>query len=412
MRHALENPIGSPPLSEIVSRGDRVAIVASDITRSTASDVFLPILVEELNAAGIPDRDIAIVIALGIHRPQTEGEHRSLLGDALYERIRPIDHDARDRAGLVSYGTTSRGTEVAVNRTVAEADKVILTGAVGPHYYAGFGGGRKSIMPGVCSLEANLQSHMLVFEPSPARGRNAGARVARLAGNPVHEDMLEAAKMVGPHFMLNTIVGPEKTVAAAFAGDFVAAHEVACAHYIDNFSVVVAEPADLTIVSCGGSPKDINFIQAHKAIHSAHPVTRPGGWMLVVAECGDGLGYPGFIDWFRFDDAAEFEEELRANYEIYGQTAYAAFEKATTVNIALVSGLNPSDVERMRMRPCASFQQAYRTATDNLRKDFTTYIVPDASSTLLLTERERASALASISGGVSSEGGNVSYGRG
>ncbi|MBI5118658.1 nickel-dependent lactate racemase [Candidatus Poribacteria bacterium] len=393
---ALDNPIDSPPLTDVVSGAKRVAIVASDSTRATSSHLFLPHIIEELNAAGIPDRNITIVIALGIHRPQTKEEHRGLLGDQLYRRFAPIDHDSRNRDNLVSYGKTSRGTEVAVNRTVAEADRIVLTGAVSPHYFAGFGGGRKSIMPGVCSLEASLQSHLLVFNPPPGRGRNPNARVARLAGNPVHEDMLEAAGMVGPHFMLNSIVTPEKELAAVFAGNFIKAHEAACFHYIKNFSIVVPEQADLTVVSCGGYPKDINFIQAHKAIHSAHSVTKPGGWMIVLAECADGFGHPGFIDWFRFDDAIEFEQELRANYHIYGQTAYAAFEKAMSVNIALISRLDPLDVQRMKMRPAASFEEAYRAATANLPNDFTTYIIPAASSTLFLPENERSRSLASI----------------
>ncbi len=393
---ALKNPIGSPSLTDVIAGGKSVVVVISDSTRTTASDVFLPLIIRELNAAGIRDRNISIVVALGIHRPQTKEEHHGLLGEEVYRRFTPIDHDAREKSGLVMLGKTTRGTEVAVNSIVAEADRIVLTGAVSPHYFAGFGGGRKSIMPGVCSLDANLQSHLLVFNPAPNRGRNRDVHVARLAGNPVHEDMVEAAKMVGPHFMLNTIVTPEKGLAAAFAGDFIKAHEAACFHYVENFSIVVGEQADLTIVSCGGYPKDINFIQAHKAIHSAYSITRPGGWMIVLAECGDGFGHPGFIDWFRFDDAAEFEEELRTNYHIYGQTAYATFEKATSVNIALVSKLSPGDVKRMRMRSAGSFEEAYRMAAADLPADFNSYIIPAAPSTLFLTENERAESLASI----------------
>jgi len=401
---ALDNSIDSPPLRDIASPGDKVAIVASDITRQTRSDAFLPIIVDELNSAGVPDRDIDIVIALGIHRRQTETEHRRLLGDKLFDRVRPVDHDARDRDNLVHYGKTSRGTEVAVNRTVAEADKIVLTGTVSPHYFAGFSGGRKSIMPGVCSLQANLQSHRLVFNPPPAAGRNPGARTAHLGGNLVHADMLEATEMVMPDFMLNTIVTPEKQVVAAFAGDYRTAHEAACAYYVENLSVAVPAPADLTIVSCGGHPKDINFIQAHKAIHNAFAVTRPGGWMIVLAECGDGLGYPGFIEWFRFADATEFEKKLLNDYHIYGQTAYAIFEKAAMVNIVLVSKLEPKDIERMKMRAASSFDAAYRMATGALGDDFSTYVIPSASSDLLLSESERKSAFSSISEGYPHEG--------
>jgi len=247
-----------------------------------------------------------------------------------------------------------------------------------------------------------------VFNPPPARGRNPDVRVARLAGNPVHEDMVEAAGLVGPHFILNTIVTAQKELAAAFSGDVMSAHRLACEYYLENFAVVATEPADLTIVSCGGYPKDINFIQAHKAIHSAHSVTRPGGWMIVLAECGDGFGDARFLDWFRFENAADFEAGLRADYHIYGQTAYATFEKVTTMNIVLVSKLDPHDVKRMKMRPARSFEEAYGEAAESLPEDFTTYVIPAASSTLLLTEDERIKAGASLSGSFERERRTVS----
>jgi len=411
IKNALENPIDSPRLRDIVSRGERAAIIASDTTRPTGSAIFLPIIVDELNVAGISDEDIDIIVALGIHRRQTKEEHRRLVGDKLRERIRVSDHDAFDEDALVYCGKTSRGTEVSINRKAAEAHRIVLTGAVSPHYFAGFGGGRKSILPGISSVDATLRSHLLVFNPLPAKGRNPNVRVAHLAGNPVHEDMLEAARIVNPDFVLNTIVTPEKEILAACAGNPITAHEAACAAYIKSFGVIADEPADLTIVSGGGYPKDINFIQAHKAIHSAYMVTKPGGWMIVLAECADGFGYPGFIEWFRFDNVAEFEEALRADYHIYGQTAYATFEKSITVNIVLVSDLPASEVERMKIRPAASFEDAYDIATENLRSDFTTHVIPAASSALFLTAEEHASALASISGEYRIEQREVSHNR-
>jgi nickel-dependent lactate racemase len=349
---------------------------------------------EELGEAGVLDKDLGIVVALGIHRRQTEQEHRALLGDSLFGRLRISDHDADNPEGLTLIGHTSRGTPVKINKTVADADVVILLGTVVPHYFAGFGGGRKSIMPGVCSHEANLRSHFLVFDSEG--GRNPNAKTARLAGNPVHEDMLEAAEMAAPDFIVNTVLGPGKELCAVFSGALVAAHREACRYYLEHFSLIMENAADLTVVSCGGHPKDINFIQAHKAIQSAYSVTRPGGWMIVLAECPDGYGYPGFLDWFRYDDMAKFERALRDNYHIYGQTAYAAYEKATSVNIILVSRLAPKEVERMKMYPASSFDAAYALAKERLGNHCSAYIIPASSASLFHTEEEHEEVSASV----------------
>jgi nickel-dependent lactate racemase len=394
IRQSLRSPIESRPLKDLVGYGQKVAIIVSDTTRATASHLILPILVDELNSAGVRDSDIEIVVALGIHRRQTKEEHRALVGDSIFGRIRISDHDAYAADALVEFGQTSRGTPVAVNKTVAMADKVILTGAAVPHYFAGFGGGRKSIMPGVCSQEANLHSHFLVFNSDS--GRNPKVETGRLAGNPVHEDMVEAAEMVSPHFIINAVLNDKKEVCAVFAGDMAAAHRQACTYYLENFGVIVDSAADLTIVSCGGYPKDINFIQAHKAIQSAYAITKPGGWMIVLAECGDGFGYPGFIDWFRFKNSSEFEQALRREYHIYGQTAYAAYEKATSVNIILVSRLAPHEVERMQMHSAKSFEEAYALATSNLTRGSALYIIPASSASIFHTETKHRELLDSI----------------
>jgi len=394
VQQSLLRPIDSVPVKNLVSAGERAVIIISDSTRASASDVILPILVEQLNSAGIPDDNIDIVVALGIHRPQTEEEKRTLTGRSIFDRIRVFNHDAYDSKNLVSIGTTSRGTPVSISRIVAEADRIITVGSVVPHYFAGFGGGRKSIMPGICSHEANLRSHFLVFDK--VRGRNPSAKTAQLAGNPVHEDMLEAAEMIAPDFTINSVLTPEKELCAVFAGELVRAHQEACASYLQHFSTVVSTAGDLTIVDCGGHPKDINFIQAHKAIQSAYSITRRGGWMIVLAECPEGFGYPGFVDWFRYNSIGEFERALRRNYEIYGQTAYAMYEKATSVNIVLVSDLAPQLVERMSMHAAPTFDEAYALAAGNLGEDFTTYVIPASSASLFHTRAEHEEAVISV----------------
>jgi lactate racemase len=358
-----------------------VVIVTSDITRYTASEVYLPLLVERLNAAGIRDKDIEVVIALGIHRKQTDHEHARIIGP-LFGRIKVSDHDCDDPGKLVYLGKTSSGIEVEVNRAVAETDRVILTGVVGFHYFAGFGGGRKSILPGVASRKSCMASHFAVLNPGAGSGRNPNATTGGLDGNPVHQAMVEACAMVPPAFILNTVLSPDKRIIAAFAGDWRESHLAGCRYYAGNFSFPIARPADLAVVSCGGFPKDINFIQAHKAMEYGSRAVRDGGVMILLAECRDGYGNATFFNWFRFRDLEKFETELRANYEINGQTAYSALVKARRFRIVLVSALPPEEVEAMGMMPARTLEEAMGKAVRLLPSDYSAYVIPQGGTVL------------------------------
>ncbi|HEY6839161.1 MAG TPA: nickel-dependent lactate racemase, partial [Geobacteraceae bacterium] len=361
--------------------GERVVIVTSDITRYTGSHIYLPLLVERLNAAGIPDRDIEIVIALGIHRRQTEHEHRKIVG-TLYGRIRVVDHDCDDPGKLVYLGRTSGGIDVEVNRSVAEADRVILTGTIGFHYFAGFGGGRKSILPGVASRASCMASHFAVLNPGEGTGKNPRATTGVLDDNPVHDAMVEACAMVAPAFMLNTVLSPEKEIVAAFAGDWREAHRSGCRFYGDHFSYPLRERADLVVVSCGGYPKDINFIQAHKSMEYGSQALKEGGAMILLAQCRDGYGNATFFTWFRFKALPEFEAELRRRYEINGQTAYSTLQKAQRFRVILVSDLPPEEVATMGMTPARSLAEAMAAAGHMLPADYTTYVIPEGGTVL------------------------------
>jgi nickel-dependent lactate racemase len=188
--------------------GERVVIVTSDITRYTGSEQYLPLLVDELNRRGIQDRDITILIALGIHRKQTEAEHRRIVGP-LYDRLSVVDHDCDNPGKLVTVGRTSNGIDVTVNRLVVEADRLILTGTIGFHYFAGFSGGRKALLPGVAGRKSCLASHFAVLHPEPGMGRHPQATTGILDGNPVHEALCDACSMVGPDLIFNTILSPD-----------------------------------------------------------------------------------------------------------------------------------------------------------------------------------------------------------
>jgi lactate racemase len=381
VRQSLERPVGSPPLAQIVRPGETVVIVTSDITRYTGSEHYLPVLVEELNRLGIADDAISILIALGIHRRQSEAEHRKILGP-LYGRIAVFDHDCDNPAELLTLGTTSGGLEVSVNRRVVEADRVIVTGTAGFHYFAGFGGGRKGLVPGVASRATCMATHFGVFNPPQVGGKHPLATTGVLAGNPVHEAILEAARLVEPDFLLNTVLSPQKEILAVYCGELEAAHLEACRRVEECYAVPLEEPAELAIVSCGGHPKDINFIQAHKALDYGVRALRPGGTLILLAACPDGFGNPTFFDWFRYQDLAEFETALRERYEINGQTAHATLTKARNYRLILVSELTEVQTRTMGMEKAADLDAALKMAYDKLPTAPRTVIIPDGGTVL------------------------------
>ena len=360
---------------------ETVVIVTSDITRYTGSELYLPLLVERLNRQGIPDSNIEILIALGIHRKQTDHEHRKILG-SLYGRIRVVDHECDDPHQLVMLGITSNGIPVTINRRAIEADRLILTGVIGFHYFAGFGGGRKSILPGVASRQACMQSHFAVLNPLPGCGKNMLATTGNLDGNPVHAAMEEACALAEPDFILNTVLAPDKRLLAVFAGHWRDAHRAGCARYRELFSYPVKEKADLVVVSCGGYPKDINLIQAHKSMEYGSQALKDGGVMILLAECRDGFGNATFFNWFRYGVLEEFEAALREHYEINGQTAYSLLQKAQRFRIILVSLFPAEQVERMGMLPAASLESAMELAQQLLPPDWKALVMPEGGSVL------------------------------
>lgn len=364
---------------------DRVVIITSDITRYTGSEVYLPMLVERLNRRGIDDDRIEIVVALGIHRKQTEHEHRKIAGP-LYGRIKITDHECDDPGKLVYLGKTSSGIEIEINRSVVEAERVIATGTIGFHYFAGFGGGRKSILPGVGSRRSCMASHFAVLNPGSGTGKHPLAATGVLDGNPVNQALEEACAMVKPDFILNTLLSPDKRIIAAFAGDWRTAHRNGCARYAELFSYPLRQQADLVIVSCGGDPKDINFIQSHKSMEYASRALKEGGVMILLAQCRDGYGHPTFFNWFRFRDLDLFEEELRRKYEINGQTAYATLQKAKRFRVILVSGLPREEVQTMGMTPASCLEQAMELAAALLPTDYTAYVIPEGGTVLPVCE--------------------------
>jgi nickel-dependent lactate racemase len=353
----IDDPFDSQPLEDILSPGESVLVVVSDATRATASAQVVNLLVRRLVSLGVAPSDVRVIFATGIHRKVTPEEKQELLTPFVTQRIRTIDHDADDTARHVSLGVTERGTPIEVNRALVEHSHVILTGAINFHYFAGFTGGRKSVCPGLASSRTITATHLqaLDFESG---GRRAGVATGRLDGNAVHEECERVAAEVAPSFLINTVVDERGRAVRLYAGDWRAAHRRACAEFADTRAIKIDGKRAVVVASCGGSPHDINMIQAHKALDMATYACEEGGSIVLVAECADGLGRADFLQWFDAADSRALEARLRENYAVNGQTAWALLTKAERFRVHLVSELHDDQVKRMRMTPARTVEEA------------------------------------------------------
>jgi lactate racemase len=372
-----DSPIASPPLDDILTPSDSVLIVVSDATRATASAQVVNLLVRRLLQNGISSADIAIIFATGIHRPVTPQERIDLLTSFIAQRIRIIDHDAYDRARFTSLGVTERGTVIEVNSALKEFSRIVLIGGIGFHYFAGFTGGRKSVCPGLASASTIEATHMLAFD-FEGGGRKTGVGTGLLDGNAVHEECERVAEIVAPSFGLNTVVDARGRATSVACGDWRVAHRSGCDDYLTSHSINITSRRDLVFVSCGGSPYDINLIQAHKALDMAAHACNTGGTIILLAECPDGLGRSDFMKWFDAAGSRALENRLRVKYEVNGQTAWSLLTKTERYRVCLVSKLPDEEVRRMRMIPFRSISEAFDQAPQKVDG----YILPQGATFL------------------------------
>lgn len=324
-------PVGTRRLSEIALPESKVAIVVDDATRKAPSDIMLLPVLSELNRAGVKDENVTVIFGTGIHRAVKPEEALMLLGEEALKRIKVISHDSK-APDLVNAGTTERGNKVFLNRIFAEADVRVLLGDVGFHYYAGYGGGRKSVLPAIAGEETIKYNHSLML--------NSNARTGVLEGNPVHEDMVEAAKLGKVDFTLNVVTNSKGEVVKAFAGELETVFKEGVKLVDEMFRIVVDRRADIVVTSCGGSPADINLFQAYKAIDSALEVVKRGGVIILVAECPEGHGNQVFYDWMaKFSDLKSMEKEIKRNFAFGGHKAYYLLKALQNHKIILVSSL-------------------------------------------------------------------------
>lgn len=369
---ALENPIESPKLRELVNPDKKIVIVTSDITRPMPTAKVMPYLLDELYAGGARRENITLVFALGSHRKHTPEEQLKLAGERAYREITCVDSDADN---CVHIGTTSKGTPVDIDRRVVEADLRICLGNIEYHYFAGYSGGVKAIMPGVSTREAIQSNHRMMILPQ--------AHAGRLYGNPLREDIEEAGAITGVGFILNVVLDEHKEIICAVAGDPVAAHRVGCKFLDTLYLKRIKKQADIVVVSQGGAPKDLNLYQTQKALDNAKHAVRDGGIIVLVGSCAEGLGEKTFEEWLTgAEKPGELIERIRREFKLGGHKAAAIAMVLEKAELYLVSDMEPEFVRSIFMSPFSSVQQAFDSATEKLGANSSVILMPYGGSTL------------------------------
>jgi len=389
VRDVLRNPIGTPPLQEVVKPGDTVAIVVSDITRAWVKfDQFIPVILDELNEAGVPDQNVFVVVAPGAHRLNTKEEFVILCGETVCHRVEIYNHNCHDEKELVYTGKTPGGVDCYINRRVAEADKMILTGGIVHHLMAGFGGGRKAILPGISGFKTIQGNHLFCMNKEVGKGLNPNCVSRKLEGNEMHEDMVEQAKLAKPAFLLNAIFTPENNFARFVAGHWNEAWLAGTKMVDEIYGVTISAQADLVVASSGGFPKDINLYQGVKTIDNAYMATKPGGVIICFLELPDIMEPAEFSDWFKFPTMLEHEMALRKNFTIPGFLAYKLLDIARQVSLIIVTKEENADfIRKAGMIPAVTAEEAFAIAKEKLGKeDYTITIMTASANTVPVLE--------------------------
>ena len=374
VRRALENPIGTLRLGDLVSKGEKIVIITSDITRPMPTKKVLPFILKELMEKGISYDDITIVLALGVHRKHSDDEKRYLLGDDVFNKIQCLDSDVND---CVMIGKTSKGTPVNVFRAVVEADRRICLGNIEYHYFAGYSGGAKAILPGVCTKETIQANHSMMVKP--------GSKAGELEDNPVRMDIDEVGKLINIDFIFNVVLDEKKNIIKAVAGDYIEAHRVGCAFLDKFYKVEINALADVVIVSVGGYPKDINLYQAQKGLDNAKHAVKAGGTIILLASCKEGLGEQTFERWMTTSNSPnEMIENIQTNFELGGHKAAAIAMVLKNSRIFLVSDLEDEFVKSIFLEPYKTIEEAIESSYKNYGENMKVLVMPYSGSTLPL----------------------------
>lgn len=383
---AINNPIGTGKLEEIIKPTDTVCILVPDMTRQWGRPAqIMSVLVPMLEKIGVKDENMLIVSAVGTHKKQTPEEHALIVGQDIYDRIKMVDHDCDSNLQLV--GTSFRGNEIWVNKTVMGYDKKIIVGSTVFHFLAGFGGSRKYVLPGIAGRDTIMSNHSQYFaEGGVGSGQNPLVAPGRYEDNPINREMFEAAEFAGIDFNITGVIGPDKKIAFCYAGEIHKSHEAAVEKCRMFDGVMVDEPAEMVIASGMGFPKDINLYQtAAKPMNNAVGLLKkdPNSVMIVASECREGVGSADTDRMLHdFDNAHDREVYTRENYTIGLNVAYFFTQYAEDFHVILVSSLDSDLFKKTKVHTAKDITEAIELAKKLTGKDhFKTYIMPYAAST-------------------------------
>ncbi len=384
VRQSLERPIGSMPLAELAEGKKKVVLLASDHTRPVPSRIIVPQMLSEIRRRN-PDAEVMILIATGCHRGTRREELEQKFGPEIMAREHIVIHDCRDDANLVKIGTLPSGGDLIINRMAAEADLLVAEGFIEPHFFAGYSGGRKSVLPGVAAREAVYYNHNAAFIDDP------GSRAGILEGNPIHRDMIYAARKANLAFIVNVVINSEKQIVASFAGDCEAAH-LEGTRFLHGLAAERPVPADIVITTNNGYPLDQNAYQAVKSMCTAEATCREGGVIIVAAQCCDGVGGDSFYRTFRENPSAEAILEdfrRRAPCEtVEDQWQSQIFARILSKHtVILISDLPDTVVRELHMIPAGTVEEALAEADRLLRQERAQIcVIPEGISTMICPE--------------------------
>ena len=376
VEYALSHPIGSPRLLQLVKPGQKIAIVTSDISRPLPSYDVLPAVLDELYAAGVQKQDITVVLALGSHRHHTTEEMRHLVGERCWQEVKVVDSDPED---CVHLGDTASGTPVDITRTVAEADFRICLGNIEFHYFAGYSGGAKAIMPGVSTPAAIQANHRMMVSEDACAGK--------LVGNPIRQDIEEAGAICGIDFIVNAVLDEHKHIVYCVAGDVIEAHRAGCVYLDGMYRKPIPQRADIVLVSQGGAPKDANLYQVQKALDNAKYAVKKGGTIILIGACNEGLGSAKFEQWLTQSPSAHaMVERIGRDFQLGGHKAAAIGMVLENARIDLVSQMPDNFVRSIFLNPQPSAQQALDQAFTRYGPQATVLAMPFGGATLPIVE--------------------------